>query len=137
MHGRIGVAYLMLGMLMPLAGAVGSPADECSAEVTATLEDEADPDLQFDVEVTTEEDCAEVLYDLVIEERLPNGQANLVRKARTVTVTEGTLTEVVEHTLPEGHALLGFEAKVVKCTRCEEETDDVASPGRRAVDPAG
>ncbi len=107
-------------LLLVLAGAGAAlAAENCSAEVEATLNRQEGSQLQFSVEVSSSESCATIEYDLVIEEQLPNGQAKRVRKIRHVKLNDGSLTEIVEHTLGEGHGLLSYEAQVVQCQKCD------------------
>ena len=113
--------YVLCAVLvLSLAAAAAAPGmDECSAEVSVTLDRQDGSELQFSVEVSSGENCAHIEYDLVIEEQLPNGQAKRVRKIRQVKLDDGSLTEIVEHTLAEGHRMLSYEAKVVECRVCE------------------
>jgi len=92
--------------------------DECSAELSVALKRQENSKLQFSVQVSTMERCATIEYDLVIEEQLANGQANRVRKPRLVNLDDGSLSEIVDHTLPHGHRMLSYEAKVVECKKC-------------------
>ncbi len=96
--------------------------EDCSADVSADLkytQEGTDVTMyEFQVEVSTSEDCARIHYDLVIDEQLPNGQTKKVRKPRMVKLNDGSLSEVVEYRMSSELEMLGFEAKIVSCQRC-------------------
>jgi len=116
MNKLIGMAFTV-ALLCLAAPAVVS--DECTAEVSATLEHQGDSRLQFSVEVSTSESCARIEYDLVVEEQMPNGQAKRIRQTRFVKLDDGSLTELVEHRLAQGHRMLSYEARFVSCQGCD------------------
>jgi hypothetical protein len=85
--------------------------------VKATLVHEEDSHLQFEVEIATGADRAEIEYDLVLEMELANGQTKRIRKPGLVKVLQGSETAIVEHELADGESMLSYEAKIVKCKR--------------------
>ena len=107
------VVILMLAPFTVLA------EDDCSANVSASLDRQEGSSLQFEVEVSTSASCAHIEYDLIIKVQLSNGQLKHVRKPRVVKVNDGSLTEIVEHRLADGESMLSYEAKVVKCSKCD------------------
>jgi hypothetical protein len=95
---------------------------DCDAYAQATLEtreQDQTTHLQFSVEVTTSESCAKIEYDLVLEILLPNQQTKKERLPRLVKLNDGSLTETVRHEMPSTFKLLGYEAKVLRCVKCE------------------
>ena len=111
-------------LLLALAVPVASIADECSAEAEARLEhSNRDGDithLQFKVDVSTQADCGKILWDLVIEEQLPNGQTKKIRKPFVITLHNGSVQSSVRHEMPGSHSLVSYEAKIVSCGPCED-----------------
>ena len=114
------VGWMLLGLLIP---AVAFAGDDCSADVAATLArenvEDAITDLQFEVEISAGESCARIVYDLVVEEQLPNGHANQIRISREVKLDDGSLEERVGHRLDPGHRMLEYEARLHSCRPCD------------------
>lgn len=105
------------------AGAYEIPESNCTASVKATLQQQENTDdggarLQFSVEVTSTEDCADVDYDLVIEEWMTNDQTHRIRIPGNVRVTGEPVSEIVEHHLLPGYKLMSHEARVALCRVC-------------------
>jgi hypothetical protein len=100
-----------------LAAPISLAEDDCSATAEATLVHEEDSHLQFEVEITTGADRAEIKYDLVIEIELPNGDAKKIKKPGVVKVLQGSETAIVEHKLADGESMLSYEAKIVDCKK--------------------
>ena len=114
------VGCFVLGLLISTVGWADS---DCSANARAKLARENVEndftDLQFDVEVSTGERCAKIVYDLIIEEQLPNGQSKRIRIPRVVKLDDGGLQEMVLHRLSSGHRMLEYEAKIHTCQTCD------------------
>jgi len=114
------ICFLLLALLIPAA----SLADDCSAEAAARLEHTShDGDvthLQFKVEVSTRADCGKILFDLVIEEQLPNGQTKKIRKPNVITLHSDSVESLIRHKMPGSHSMVSYEAKIVSCTPCED-----------------
>jgi hypothetical protein len=102
-----------------------SPQGECGAELSAELMDKREADgvvrFRFAVEIKADESCAELAYDFLVEEMLPNRQAKTIRKPRRVELQQGSLSEIVEHSMTSDLELLGFEVQLVDCD-CAGET---------------
>jgi len=95
--------------------------DGCEASVQATVGTEVQGDvkmLSFDVEVSTSESCAEIEYDLILDELLPNGQTKKERIARSVKLNDGAYDEIVKHEIQASLQLSGHAARIVSCKRC-------------------
>jgi len=110
-----------------LAVSVISPPDGlaqdngCEASVQATVDAEEQGDvkmLTFDVEVATPESCAQIEYDLILDELLPNGQTKKERLPRLVKLDDGGYDEIVKHEIQASLELRSYLAKVVSCQRC-------------------
>ena len=111
-------------LVLALAVPAGSMADDCSAEANARLEHtNRDGDithLQFKVDVSTQANCGKILWDLVIEEQLPNGQTKKIRKPFLITLHDGSVQSSVRHEMPGSHSLVSYEAKIVSCGPCQD-----------------
>ena len=85
------ICLLLLALVVPIA----SIADDCSAEANARLErterDSETTHLQFEVEISTQAECGKILWDLVIEEQMPNGQTKRIRKPFLITLHDGSV----------------------------------------------
>ena len=95
--------------------------EDCTAYVNATLERSEQGEitqLEFDVEVSTSENCARIEYDIILDELLPNGQTKKERIPRFVKLNDGGYDEVVEHKIASSIQLLSHEAKIVSCQKC-------------------
>ena len=114
------LCLLVSGLIVP----AGILADDCYADASARLEHTShDGDvthLQFKVEVSTQADCGKILYDLVIEEQLPNGQTKKIRKPNVITLHNDSIESLIRHQMPGSHELLSYEAKIVSCEPCED-----------------
>jgi hypothetical protein len=103
--------------------AVASTGEGCGAEIDATLEsrqDEGDGErLRFAIAVEAEASCAEVTYDLVLVELLPNQQWKSVRLSGRAEVQDGRGSARVEHVVAREIELIEHEARVVACRRCD------------------
>lgn len=118
------VALLVLcPLLFSVLGA--KKVGDCDARVRATLEGrnkEGDrTKVEFSVEVTSETNCADVVYDVVVEQRTPDNLIHRVRIPRQARLSQGRFSEVVKHEVAPGHAYLSHKAKVVECWRCRNE----------------
>ena len=113
------VALLAVGLL---AAAVPAFAEECQSTIEVRLESEqsqaGSTHLQFGVDVRTREECAKIIYDLILEIQLADGQVQKVRKMREVKLNDGGLTEMVRHEMPYGARVVNYETKLVKCETC-------------------
>ena len=89
--GMVGITALAMCLFFA-AGAVAE--EECDATVEAQLEstDEGTEvtKYQFRVDIRVDDDCAEVEYDLIIEELLPNGHIKKVRKPGFAKLNDGS-----------------------------------------------
>ena len=108
---------------LSLVSSPGGLAQEggCEASVRATLDTDEEGELktlQFDVEVSTSESCANIEYDLILDELLPNGQTKSERLPRLVKLNDSGFTEIVRHQIPSSVELSSYEAKIVSCQRC-------------------
>jgi hypothetical protein len=113
----------LLVLAGPLGHAVAETGQDCSAEVTAELQDRRETDrgvrLEFSIELVSPEECAGATYDLILVELLPNGQWKSIRKTSHVDIVSGKANDVVEHVMAADLKLLEYEARVVDCTRCK------------------
>ena len=72
------------------------------------------------MKVSTQADCGKILYDLVIEEMLPNGHTKKIRKPNVITLHNDSVRASLRHEMPTSHELLSYEAKIVSCQPCED-----------------
>jgi len=80
-------------------------------------------EIQFSVEIETAAACAEVQYDVVVEQREPSEQVHRVRVPMTARVRDGELTQVVKHLVPTGYEMLDYEVQFIGCGLCEEQPE--------------
>jgi hypothetical protein len=110
---------LVLLLFAPFPSAAGS---DCAAEISATIQGREEVDggvrLEFEVELTSQEQCADATFDLVLVEVLPNGQWKSVRLTRRAEIRGGTSVTTVEHVIASDLTLLEHEARVVECHPC-------------------
>ena len=96
---------------------------QCAAEITAELKSKGEVDdgirLKFEINMTSKEACANVTYDLILVELLPNGQWKSIRKTHRLELQAGAATDLVEHVMASDLTLLEHEARVVECSPCK------------------
>lgn len=116
---RILIALIVV-VLAGLDPAAAMESD-CKAETAVKLEKRTEVNdavrLEFLVDITTEESCSEITYDVVLDVKLPNGQWKSVRLSRRAEVSGGSSTQTVEHTMTDLE-LLEYRARPVSCNRC-------------------
>ena len=101
------------------------PPRECKPAFDVELERRSESEetvrLEFRVDLTTPESCADVGYDLIVEELLPNGQWKSYRLRREIQARGGAGSQLVEHTMSPELKLLGHRVLLVECRLCESE----------------
>ena len=116
----VGIAALVISLLCLTATTVAQ--EECDATVEADLESTNEgmevTNFQFRVDVRVDNDCAQVEYDLIIEELLPNGHTKKIRKPGFAKLNDGSFSALIEHRMSSELEMLGYEAKIVKCQPC-------------------
>lgn len=119
---RLGAAAALAVGLACLATPAEAQQGNCQATVRAELtraEPAGDVVRQsFHVEVSSEESCAQIEFDLVLHEIEPNGNENRVRIPLQETLHDGQLTMEVKHEMPASTQLDSTDAKIVSCARC-------------------
>ena len=124
MNRRIAVCGLSLAWLFLAFSPVGAE-EACKADVSAAIErEERDAEqvrVHFDLEFTTEIRCAQLTYDLTVQEMLPNLQWKSVRKSGQLKVHHGKAERKVVHVMSADLRLLGHEASIVTCIPCDVE----------------
>jgi hypothetical protein len=114
-----GVALLSVGALFIAWSAM---AGDCYPDLDARLDGEEAvgelTHLQFTVDISTNETCATIEYDLIIEIQLENGHVKKVRKPRRVKLSDGSLTEYVRHEMSNTSRMVEYEVKLVDCSSC-------------------
>jgi hypothetical protein len=108
------------------------PPRECKPDFEVELKSRTESDevvrLEFRVDLTTAEPCADVGYDLIVEELLPNGQWKSYRLRRQVGARDGVASQVVEHKMSPDLKLLGHRVLLVECRLCDAGTVSAATP---------
>ena len=111
----------ILVMLMATAAPAATTQGDCEAEAAVKLDKRTEEAegvrLEFLVDITTEESCSEIAYDVVLDVKLPNGQWKSVRLSRQAEVSGGAFSGTVEHTMSDLE-LLEYRAEAVSCSRC-------------------
>ena len=122
--GSRSATVVLCFLVLVLAVPAGSVADDCQADAEVRLEHTERGDdvthFEFKVNVSTQADCGKILYDLVIEEQLPNGQTKKIRKPNLITLHNGSVESVIRHEMPGSHSMVSYEAKIVSCKPCED-----------------
>jgi hypothetical protein len=116
-----GTVLLALPAAAPSLGA-DHAAETCEVEIAAEIaareNSGAGETLEFEIVLTTGETCAEVEYDLVLEQDQPNRQIHRVRLSRSTRVRDGEDTQTIEHVSGPGYALMDYEVRPVSCSPC-------------------
>lgn len=98
-------------------------AEECRAEISDEITHKNvsvdRTHLQFEVEVSVQEDCAEIHFEVVLDVTIPNGQHKKVRIPRFIKINDGSQSMMVEHELPKGQTLTGHESRITECSTCD------------------
>lgn len=115
---------LLLAVAAPARAAAGPDPDGCGADLRTELvertESEDRVDFRFRVDIVAAPACAELSYDFLVEEMLPNRQTKTERKPRHVTLEEGRRSEIVEHSMSTDLELLGYAVRLVDCACAAE-----------------
>jgi len=125
MDGRPRIFKLAIVAVLSVGGlfaAWSAMAGDCYPDLNARLDGEEAvgelTHLQFTVDVSSDESCAKIEYDLIIEIQLENGQIKKVRKPRQVKLADGSLTEIVRHEMSNTSRMVQYEVKLVECAVC-------------------
>lgn len=98
-------------------------AEECRAEINDEITHKNvsanRTHLQFEVEVSVQENCAEVHFEIVLDVTIPNGQHKKIRVPRFIKINDGSQSMMVEYELPEGQTLTGHESRITECSVCD------------------
>ncbi len=117
---RILTVLSLVAFLVAFVPAAAMESD-CKAETAVKLDKRTEENeavrLEFLVDITTEESCSEITYDVVLDVKLPNGQWKSVRLSRQAEVSGGAFSGRVEHTMTDLE-LLEYRAVPVSCSRC-------------------
>ena len=124
MGHRIGKCFVIVAMVVGI-GAAHASKDECASRVTAkyrTQERVVDTeyvDHIFAVEVTSDEDCANVTYQISVEERDADGKIKTHTKSWTQRCKRGqTKTRKVEFRLHRDIPISRHQWEVTGCRPC-------------------
>jgi hypothetical protein len=110
---------VMIAAAAPASAVFPECEPEFAVELTGEDKGDAVTTLQFSIEVSTTEPCAEITFDLVIEFQLPNGQTKRVRKPQHITLRGDSTTHVVEHRMTSDLKMLEYETQLADCKKCE------------------
>lgn len=115
------VALIACGLLVSSSHLIaGGCDDDVTLEVSIAGEEPVGNLMhyQFSVDVATGTPCAKIIYDLILEVQIPNGQVKKVRKIRDVKLNDGSLSEIVRHKMSMDSQLLDYEVVLVECNVC-------------------
>ena len=120
------ILWLVCSCFAPLAVAHDDFVEsDCDADIEVELVDRSETDetirLEYEVDMTSDAACAEVRYDLVVNELLPNGQWKSFRRSRSAALRNRSFSETVVHTMASDLKLLGHRVVLASCVRCETE----------------
>lgn len=121
---RIVQSFALLSAI-PLLAPSALAATECTAEVQATpgsdqITDEAITKV-YGVSVTTSESCAKVYVDVVVTERLFNGEEITSTRRGWRKVTNQNSTYKVNYRIARDSTLVDAKFKVARCVVCGTE----------------
>jgi hypothetical protein len=110
---------------IPILAPSARAATECTAEVRATAKSDqtfSDSILKvFAVEVDTQEDCAKVYADLIVTERLFNGEEITSTHRGWRKVSSHTSTYKVNYRIAGDSTVTDWKFKVARCVVCGTE----------------
>jgi hypothetical protein len=113
----------MLAALSLVGSQAALARGDCRADVSVDLMHEAPSGdvthYQFHVEIGTDESCAEIEYDLILEKQIPNGQTKRVRKPGLAKLKDGRYTAQVRYSMSSDMKLLDYEARIHSCRACD------------------
>ena len=125
--GRAFMLPALLALLVLPPALSTSAQEECGVELSVELVDEQEREnlihFRFQVEIEANASCSALTYDFLLEEMLPNHQTKTIRKPRRVELEDGSLSEIVEHTMTSDLTLLGYEVQLVECDCPAEESE--------------
>jgi len=120
---RIVPAVVLLAVASMLAPSVS--AAECQAEIRATPRTDQESNEAFTkvwaVEIDTQADCATVYGDLVVTERLFNGEEITSTHRGLRKVTNHNSTYKVNYRIAKDSTLTDWKFKVSRCVPCGSE----------------
>lgn len=113
----VAVLVLAAGLLPPGA------AEDCKATVSSQLRGKNPKDLVtsyvFKVDVTTQEDCADIDYALSTTEKLPSGETKVFETAGKVRLRNGSTSQKLTYDLKKENQMVEWKIQQTGCTRCE------------------
>lgn len=121
---RIVRTFALVGAI-PLLAPSALAATECEAAVRATAKSDQVSDVAvtkvFAVEVDTQEACAKVYVDVVVTERLFDGEEITSTRRGWRKVTNNTSTYRVDYRIARDSTLTNWTFKVARCVVCGTE----------------
>jgi hypothetical protein len=119
------VPALAFGLVASLGGPTAEAATDCKAEVrtrpgTDQVSDESVTKV-FAVEIDTQEQCAKVYVDVVVTERLFNGEEITSTRRGSRKVTNHVSTHKVNFKIARDSTLVSSTFKVARCVVCGTE----------------
>ncbi len=121
---RTAVLYALVAAVPMLAASVAVAAD-CNAEVRPTAKSDqifADSILKvWAVDVDTQEDCAKVYVDLIVTERLFDGEEITSTGRGWRKVSTHSTTYKVNYRIAKDSTILDWKFKVASCVPCGSE----------------
>jgi len=100
-------------------------AEGCSAQVDGQLMHEDTTEVRtrysFKVDVRAEEECAEVHFELIIEEETGT-EVKTNRVFHQVKLHNGSTSQKIDYDIPSEHRLVRWEVKMTECKICDGRT---------------
>ncbi len=104
------------GFLVVLAAVLpGYGAEECTANFEVDLTSQEESVLHFEVTVSTDATNARIEYSLLLTVSSASGDSRVVTIPRVVKIGDGTIVDIVSHTLGSGETLSSSDAEQVSC----------------------
>ena len=111
-----------LAAFVALAPAAWAAGDQCEADVRATprADQESDESITkvWAVEIDTQEDCAQVTGNLIVTERLFNGELITSTHRGSRKVSNQTVTYKINYKIAKDTTLVDWKFELLRCVPC-------------------
>ena len=124
---RIAVAALAVLSILAVARHEPAPAQaagkSCKVSLTVGLNNTVPNDIKtkytFGIGANSAENCADVVYGLMVTEQLPDGSRKTTELPGDMRVRGQTRIEVISYDTDSKNTLKSFEAKMKSCQVCD------------------
>ena len=100
-----------------------SAYNDCTASVKGDLMrtevGRVETTLAFKVDISVQEECATVYYELVTEEQTPDGETEVKKKSLRTRLRNGQTSKGVKFQHRNENKLIRWSFDIVECRKCE------------------